>query len=266
MDKKIILSLVIVAIIGIVAASYQINQDESILNPLASVDPDDTPITDTLAAPAKTATDTVSTAQQQAQEQQAKDQQSKAQQANEGQQQAQEQPAATKPTGNLITSDNPVTTPTNTNGQNNNGTTGNNNNNNNNNGGGSGDTQDGSTPSNSPNSPNRPNTPDTTSNSSNSLTPVDNSTLLSVNQAYTSLIQEISSDIKVNKNSGVLQTAEDGQKCVVFDATATNAQGQQENIKIWVPRDPDEKSRWYIPSWGFIHDDGSDEGQMNLTE
>ena len=47
MDKKIILSVLIVALIGIVAATYQINTGEDILNPLASVETEDsTPITD----------------------------------------------------------------------------------------------------------------------------------------------------------------------------------------------------------------------------
>ena len=38
MDKKIILSIVIVALIGIVAATYQININDNLLNPLASIE------------------------------------------------------------------------------------------------------------------------------------------------------------------------------------------------------------------------------------
>lgn len=51
MDKKIILSVLIVALIGIVAATYQINTGEDILNPLASVETEESPITDVLTAP-----------------------------------------------------------------------------------------------------------------------------------------------------------------------------------------------------------------------
>ena len=51
MDKKIILSVLIVALIGIVAATYQINNGEDILNPLASVETEESPVTDVLTAP-----------------------------------------------------------------------------------------------------------------------------------------------------------------------------------------------------------------------
>ena len=54
MDKKIILSIVIVALIGIVAATYQININDNLLNPLASIEQEDSPVTDALAAPAST--------------------------------------------------------------------------------------------------------------------------------------------------------------------------------------------------------------------
>ena len=56
MDKKIILSLLVVALIGIVAATYQINNGVDILNPLSNVEIEDTPVTETLEAPAEAAT------------------------------------------------------------------------------------------------------------------------------------------------------------------------------------------------------------------
>lgn len=56
MDKKIILSLLVVALIGIVAATYQINNGADILNPLSNVEIEDTPVTETLEAPAEAAT------------------------------------------------------------------------------------------------------------------------------------------------------------------------------------------------------------------
>lgn len=56
MDKKIILSVLIVALIGIVAATYQINNGVDILNPLSNVEIEDTPVTETLEAPAEAAT------------------------------------------------------------------------------------------------------------------------------------------------------------------------------------------------------------------
>ncbi|MBE6494416.1 MAG: hypothetical protein E7Z84_07405, partial [Methanosphaera stadtmanae] len=52
MDKKIILSVLIVALIGIVAATYQINVGNELLNPLANVQTEDTPVTEALSAPA----------------------------------------------------------------------------------------------------------------------------------------------------------------------------------------------------------------------
>lgn len=54
MDKKIILSLLIVALIGIVAATYQINNGVETLNPLSNVKIEDSPVTETLAAPQQT--------------------------------------------------------------------------------------------------------------------------------------------------------------------------------------------------------------------
>jgi hypothetical protein len=51
MDKKIILSLLIVALIGIVAATYQINNGAEVLNPLSNVAVEENPVTQTLAAP-----------------------------------------------------------------------------------------------------------------------------------------------------------------------------------------------------------------------
>ncbi|RAP45625.1 MAG: hypothetical protein BZ135_05385 [Methanosphaera sp. rholeuAM6] len=50
MDKKIILSVLIVALIGIVAATYQINTGD-ILNPLASVETEESPVTEVFTAP-----------------------------------------------------------------------------------------------------------------------------------------------------------------------------------------------------------------------
>ncbi len=123
MDKKIILSVLIVALIGIVAATYQINTGEDILNPLASVETEDsTPITDVLTAPetqeqaqADAQAKAQADAQAQAQQQQAQDEAAAKAAAENGagdDSSSQSQSAAagsTQASASIISSDNPLT-------------------------------------------------------------------------------------------------------------------------------------------------------------
>lgn len=90
MDKKIILSVLIVALIGIVAATYQINNGEDILNPLASVETEESPVTDVLTAP-DTAEDTQAQADAQAQAEAQKQAQAQAEADAKAQAEAQAQ-------------------------------------------------------------------------------------------------------------------------------------------------------------------------------
>ena len=121
MDKKIILSVLIVALIGIVAATYQINPGQEILNPLASVNTEDTPVTEVLTAPEesqqKAQTDANTQAKQQAQ---AEAQAQQAKDEAKAQQQAQQQSENTQPDSSaagatsqssVVNSENPVTIP-----------------------------------------------------------------------------------------------------------------------------------------------------------
>ena len=91
MDKKIILSVLIVALIGIVAATYQINVGNDLLNPLANVQPEeDTPVTEALSAPAaSTSGDSANTPGSNQQSQQQSNAQSQQQAQSQAQQQAQ---------------------------------------------------------------------------------------------------------------------------------------------------------------------------------
>ena len=119
MDNKIILSVLIVALIGIVAATYQINPGQEILNPLASVETEQTPVTEVLTAPeesqqqAKAQADEQAKqqAQAQAQAQQAKDEanaQAQAQaQAQQGQSSSSQAGSASQ--SGIINAENPVT-------------------------------------------------------------------------------------------------------------------------------------------------------------
>ena len=70
MDKKIILSLLIVALIGIVAATYQINNGSEVFNPLSNVAVEENPVTESLAAPEHSSDGAQATSQQQQQQQQ----------------------------------------------------------------------------------------------------------------------------------------------------------------------------------------------------
>lgn len=129
MDKKIILSILIVAFIGIVAATYQIDIDNDTFNPLASVTPEDTPVTDALAAPASDG-DSANTAQQQAQAQQQADQANTQQQAQDNSENQGNSTGDSDNTGNtessgaLINSENPVNTPSSDGGDSDTGSTG----------------------------------------------------------------------------------------------------------------------------------------------
>lgn len=122
MDKKIILSVLIVALIGIVAATYQINSGEDILNPLASVETEESPVTEVLTAP-ETADDAQAQAdaqakaeaQKAAQAQQEADAKAKAQQGAQAQDNSQSQSVQagqTSPSASLVNAENGVTVPT----------------------------------------------------------------------------------------------------------------------------------------------------------
>lgn len=122
MDKKIILSVLIVALIGIVAATYQINSGEDILNPLASVETEESPVTDVLTAPA-TADDAQAQAdaqakadaQKAAQAQQEADAKAKAQQGAQSQDNSQSQSVQagqTAPSASLVNAENGISVPT----------------------------------------------------------------------------------------------------------------------------------------------------------
>lgn len=118
MDKKIILSVLIVALIGIVAATYQINTGENVLNPLSSVETEKSPVTEVLTAP-ETQQDTQAKAQEQAQadaqakaQEQAKaDAQKQSQAEQQTQDDTQNQPTtgSTEKRSSQISADNPIT-------------------------------------------------------------------------------------------------------------------------------------------------------------
>lgn len=82
MDKKIILSLLIVALIGIVAATYQINNGVENLNPLSNVAVEENPVTQTLAAPEQSNDGAQATSQQEQQQQQQQQQQPPVEESN----------------------------------------------------------------------------------------------------------------------------------------------------------------------------------------
>ena len=87
MDKKIILSVLIVALIGIVAATYQINTGQDVLNPLSSVSTEEeSPVTEVLSAP-----ETQQDAQAKAEAQQKADAQAQAQAQQQADAQAKKQ-------------------------------------------------------------------------------------------------------------------------------------------------------------------------------
>ena len=119
MDKKIILSVLIVALIGIVAATYQINPGQEILNPLASVDTEEPHVTEVLTAPEesqKQAQDQANAqakqqAQAQAQAQQAQDQANAQaqQQAQDENSQSDSSLAGSTSQSSIINANNPVT-------------------------------------------------------------------------------------------------------------------------------------------------------------
>ena len=119
MDKKILLSVLIVALIGVVAATYQINNGEDILNPLASVETEESPVTEVLAAPQTTEqAQADAQAQQQAQQQaQAQAQQAQDQANAEAQQAEADANQTSEGSGaQTISSDNPLTITTSSSG------------------------------------------------------------------------------------------------------------------------------------------------------
>ena len=77
MDKKIILSIVIVVLIEIVAVTYQINLNGNLLNPLSSIETEESPVIDALAVPASSgdSSDSASNGQDNQQSAQQTDQQ-----------------------------------------------------------------------------------------------------------------------------------------------------------------------------------------------
>lgn len=114
MDKKILLSVLIVALIGIVAATYQINSGQDILNPLSSVETEESPVTEALTAPqtdqqqqSQQQADAQAQQQIQAQQQQAQDKANAEAQAQQQEQQANE--SAQSSGSQTINSDNPLT-------------------------------------------------------------------------------------------------------------------------------------------------------------
>ena len=258
MDKKIILSLVIVALIGIVAATYQINiNDDDILNPFSSVDTEDSPITDTLATPAQAASqganNQISDAQKQAQAQQAKDQAQAAQgqaQPTQGQDNSQNQQQQGSA---LITSENPVTV--NEGQQSGDGKTSQQNNNPNgnptssdsNSGGNptSPDSNHGGNPTDrgdnpSPN-PNPQPTPDTDSDNN----------ILTKAQAYAYIIKQDIGDLQIQQGSGYIDTGANNEKYIVFLAHNPKGPNPNEVFHVWIPQDKNSGFSW------FIYEDGT---------
>lgn len=255
MDKKIILSLVIVALIGIVAATYQININDDLLNPFSSVDTEDSPITDTLATPAQAAQQGSNTqpseAQKQAQAQQAKDQQAQAQAAqSQDNQQPQAQGSA------LITANNPVTTT----GENTNPTDGNSqgdkkqensgNPTNPNNPQNPGSPTDPESPQN-PGNPNPQPTPDPNPKPTPDPTPDDdNPTMRTIIQAYSYITKQKIGNLEIIENSGYYDTGANGQPYVVFLAKNTKIADDDTTYHIWIPRNSNSGFTWYIEESG----------------
>lgn len=251
MDKKIILSLVIVALIGIVAATYQINiNDDDILNPFSSVDTEDSPITDTLATPAQAASqganNQISDAQRQAQAQQAKDQAQAAQGQNDAQNQQQQQGSA------LITAENPVTV---NEGQSGDGKTSQPDN--------GGDSQTGGdnnpspnpspnpqpTPNPDPNpqpTPNPDPNPQPTPDPNPKPTPDTDNNILTIAQAYAFIIKQDIGDLQIQKGSGYIDTGANHEKYIVFFAHNPKGPNPDEVFHVWVPQNKNSGFTWFI--------------------
>ncbi|WP_308573788.1 hypothetical protein [uncultured Methanosphaera sp.] len=280
MDKKIILSLVIVALIGIVAATYQINiNDDDILNPFSSVDTEDSPITDTLATPAQAASqganNQISDAQKQAQAQQAKDQAQAAQgqaQPTQGQDNSQNQQQQGSA---LITSENPVTV--NEGQQSGDGKTSQQNNNPNGNPTSSDSNSGGNPTSSDSNSGGNPTSPDSNSggnptspDSNHGGNPTDrgdnpspnpnpqptpdtdsDNNILTKAQAYAYIIKQDIGDLQIQQGSGYIDTGANNEKYIVFLAHNPKGPNPNEVFHVWIPQDKNSGFSW------FIYEDGT---------
>ncbi|WP_304123741.1 hypothetical protein [Methanosphaera cuniculi] len=276
MDKKIILSLVIVALIGIVAATYQINiNDDNILNPFSSVDTEDSPITDTLATPAQAASqganNQISDAQKQAQAQQAKDQAQAAQGQDDSQNQQQQQGSA------LITAENPVTV--NQGQQSGDEQTGQRDNN----GGNNPTTDSDSNPSPSPSqkptqnptpSPNPQPTPNPTPspnpqptpNPTPSPNPQPDNNILTIAQAYSYIIKQKIGDLQIQQGSGYIDTGANNEKYIVFLAHNPKGPNPNEVFHVWVPQNKNSGFTWFIEEDGTGPEDADPVNEGNDTQ
>ena len=252
MYKKIILSLVIVALIGIVAATYQINiNDDDILNPFSSVDTEDSPVTDTLATPAQAASqganNQISDAQKQAQAQQAKDQAQAAQGQDDSQNQQQQQGSA------LITAENPVTV--NNGQQSEDEQTGQRDNN----GGNNPTTDSDSNPSPSPN-------PQPTPNPTPSPNPQPDNNILTIAQAYSYIIKQKIGDLQIQQGSGYIDTGANNEKYIVFLAHNPKGPNPNEVFHVWVPQNKNSGFTWFIEEDGTGPNDADPVNEGNDTQ
>ena len=231
-DKKIILSVLIVVLIGIIAATYQINLGDDVLNPLSSVQTENSPITDTLAAPS--AGDSANTAngnQQNPSDKQSADasgSQSTGSSNNQATDSANSQGSGSgsnQGSGALINANNPVNTGTGSSGSGStNGGSSSNNGGSTNGGGSSVITQQ------DQNDPNVPHIlPDTY-----------NTKVITVDQAYQFIIKE-PTHAKIDKNSATILDRDDG-KWVEFEATDDTTHAK---VKVYVPLEPARKQIWY---------------------
>lgn len=257
MDKKIILSIAIVALIGIVAATYQINMNENLLNPLSSVETEESPVTEALAAPASTgdSANSASNGQQSGQDSQQANQQ--AAQQTDGQtgqdsqqtgqdnqqtgQDTQAQSSSSSSGSSLISSDSPIVT---SNANSNNGQSSSSNggqSSSDNNGQSSSDSgrqsNSGNTPSSSGGSGGQtnPSTPSNPSNPSDSNNPTNT---ITSQQAYTLAVKKVNANfnapVAIDQSSVTTQTS-NGKTYYVFEATTSDNQ----LIHIYVGKTPD---------------------------
>ena len=261
MDKKIILSIVIVALIGIVAATYQINMNENLLNPLSSVETEESPVTEALTAPASTgdSANSASNGQQSEQDSQQANQQAAQQTGQDNQQTGQQtdgqtgqdnqqtgqdtqaQSSSSSSGSSLISSDSPIVT---SNANSNNGQSSSSNggqSSSNNNGQSSSDSgrqsNSGNTPSSSggsggqtnPSSPSNPSNPNDSNNPTNTITS---------QQAYTLAVKKVNANfnapVAIDQSSVTTQTS-NGKTYYVFEATTSDNQ----LIHIYVGKTPD---------------------------
>ena len=251
MDKKIILSLVIVALIGIVAATYQINVNDDTLNPLASVATEDTPVTDTLSAPAQAQESGQAQPQDQSQPAEAQAQTTGEQaQPTEDQQSTAPATKTVTTTSNkqLITSDNPVVSS----GRGNNEPQSSNSPQRPDNTGTQNSDNAGTQSSDNSGTQNQDNSgaqsPDNsgTQNSNNAETqkPDDDNSpeiLTTLIQAYTYISRQPTGTV-IDQSSGTLEERPDGEY-YVFEARSIK---NNELVHIYVPRDLSKGNTWFI--------------------